>query len=403
MKQKKENFFKRLKNAVINFDKYREYADEKVSVAIKYVLKLVLIFSIIIAVSLTIRVALELNRVIEAFRESCPDFKIENNSLVMQEENNNFIVSDSSNILCLIINSEKQSLTEIEDANNYQSVIAILKDKIVLKNSFSMESSTTYEQLGKSYELNNITKQGILSYITNKNMAVMFATLVIGSTIDMLCRENTEVWGAGIIDGTKPLKCTPKKVYAVRGPLTRKVLLEQGVDCPEIYGDPALLVSKYYQPEVKKKYKYGFIAHVSNLDKVEHLLLDDMPIKDREDTLIIDLSKYDKWTDIPDQICSCESIISSSLHGLIMAEAYNIPNVWIEFGKPLIGGHFKFHDFFTSIGRDREEPVFVKDNKIEMKKTNENLKEWQAGHLDLAPLLKACPFKIKKPIYQQIL
>lgn len=227
--------------------------------------------------------------------------------------------------------------------------------------------------------------------------------LVIGSTIDMLCRENTEVWGAGIIDGTKPLKCKPKKVYAVRGPLTRKVLLEQGVDCPEIYGDPALLVSKYYQPEVKKKYKYGFIAHVSNLDKVEHLLLDDMPVKDREDTLIIDLSKYDKWTDIPDQICSCESIISSSLHGLIMAEAYNIPNVWIEFGKPLIGWHFKFHDFFTSIGRDREEPVFVKDNKIEMKKINENLKEWQAGHLDLVPLLKACPFKIKKPIYQQIL
>ena len=227
--------------------------------------------------------------------------------------------------------------------------------------------------------------------------------LVIGSTIDMLCRENTEVWGAGIIDGTKTLKCKTNKVYAVRGPLTRKVLLEQGVDCPEIYGDPALLVSKYYQPEVKQKYKYGFIAHVSNLDKVEHLLLDDMPIKDREDTLIIDLSKYDKWTDIPDQICSCESIISSSLHGLIMAEAYNIPNVWIEFGKPLIGGHFKFHDFFTSVGRDREEPVFVKDNKIEMKKINENLKEWQAGHLDLAPLLKACPFKIKKPIYQQIL
>ena len=183
MKQKKENFFKRLKNAVTNFDKYREYADEKVSVAIKYILKLVIIFSIIIAVSLTIKIALELNRVIESFRESCPDFKIENNSLVMQEENNNFTISDSSNILCLIINSEKQSLTEIEDANNYQTVIGILKDKIVLRNSLNMESSTTYEQLGKSYELNNITKQGILSYITNKNMAVMFATLVIGSTI----------------------------------------------------------------------------------------------------------------------------------------------------------------------------------------------------------------------------
>ena len=87
MKQKKENFFKRLKNAVTNFDKYREYADEKVSVATKYILKLVLIFSIIIAVSLTIRIALELNRVIESFRESCPDFKIENNTSIAIHNN----------------------------------------------------------------------------------------------------------------------------------------------------------------------------------------------------------------------------------------------------------------------------------------------------------------------------
>lgn len=226
--------------------------------------------------------------------------------------------------------------------------------------------------------------------------------LVIGSTIDMLCRDNTEVWGAGVIDGTKLLKCKPKKVYAVRGPLTRKVLLEQGIDCPEVYGDPALLISRYYQPKVKKKYKYGFIAHVSNGDKVSNLCLDNIPIKEREDVLIIDLSKYDKWTDFPDLICSCESIISSSLHGLIMAEAYETPNVWIEFGKPLIGGRFKFHDFFLSIGRDREAPVVVEDNKIEMKQINENLKVWQAGHLDLTPLLRACPFKIKKAIYKQI-
>lgn len=85
-----------------------------------------------------------------------------------------------------------------------------------------------------------------------------------------------------------------------------------------------------------------------------------------------------------------------------MAEAYETPNVWIEFGKPLIGGRFKFHDFFLSIGRDREAPVVVEDNKIEMKQINENLKVWQAGHLDLTPLLRACPFKIKKAIYKQI-
>lgn len=216
--------------------------------------------------------------------------------------------------------------------------------------------------------------------------------LVIGSTIDMLCRENTEVWGAGIIDGTKPLRYKPKKVYAVRGPLTRKVLLEQGVDCPEVYGDPALLISRYYQPKVKKKYKYGLISHVSNRDKVSNLRLDNIPIKEREDVLIIDLSKYDKWTDILDQICSCESIISSSLHGLIMAEAYEIPNVWIEFGKPLIGGHFKFHDFFTSIGKNIS-PLCV-DSKIKSSQLNFELDKWQKGVIDIGPLVTACPFEL---------
>lgn len=183
MKQKKESFFKRVKNAIINFDKYREYADEKVSTSIKYILKLVLVFSIVITVALTVKVAVELNSVIESFRETCPDFKIENNNLVIQDENNNFTVSDSSNILCLIINSEKQSLTEIEESNNYQGVIAILKDKIVLRNTLNTESSITYEQLGEKYELNNINKQSILSYITNKNMTILYATFVIGFII----------------------------------------------------------------------------------------------------------------------------------------------------------------------------------------------------------------------------
>jgi pyruvyltransferase len=65
--------------------------------------------------------------------------------------------------------------------------------------------------------------------------------LVIGSTIDLLCKDNTEVWGAGIIYGEQVLKIKPKKVFAVRGPLTRKVLLDNGVDCSAVFGDLALL------------------------------------------------------------------------------------------------------------------------------------------------------------------
>lgn len=219
--------------------------------------------------------------------------------------------------------------------------------------------------------------------------------LVIGSTIDLLCKESTEVWGAGIIDGTKNLKIKPRKVYAVRGPLTRKLLIKQGVECPEIYGDPAMLVARYYKPHVDKKYKYGFISHVSNIDRVKSFRFGEKPILEREDTLVIDLSKYDRWTDIPDQICSCENIISASLHGLIMAEAYKIPNVWVEFGKPLLGGHFKFHDFFCSIGRDRIKPITIDENIVDNVRIDESLSSWQAGNINLQPLIDSCPFKLK--------
>ena len=219
--------------------------------------------------------------------------------------------------------------------------------------------------------------------------------LVIGSTIDMCCTKNTEIWGAGIIDEVKSLRIKPLRVYAVRGPLTRKKLLEQGVKCPEVYGDPALLISRYYKPNIKKKYSIGFIPHRSNLETIQDFTVDGTPLSKRNDILVIDLTHYDNWTDIIDQMCSCENIISGSLHGLVMAEAYGIPNLWIEFGKPLIGGHFKFHDFFLSINRDRESPYLIEDFNLTLKKVQKELSSWQPGIINLQPLIDSAPFPIK--------
>jgi hypothetical protein len=74
--------------------------------------------------------------------------------------------------------------------------------------------------------------------------------LFIGSVlIDKFVDSKTIVWGTGML---KPQKLTnkPSKVYAVRGPKTRKILLDSGISCPEIYGDPALLLPYYYYPYI---------------------------------------------------------------------------------------------------------------------------------------------------------
>ena len=55
----------------------------------------------------------------------------------------------------------------------------------------------------------------------------------------------------------------------------------------------------------------------------------------------------DKWENVIDAIVSCKSVVSSSLHGLICSDAYNIPNLWIDEFE-LKEGDFKFKDYFSS-------------------------------------------------------
>ena len=66
--------------------------------------------------------------------------------------------------------------------------------------------------------------------------------LMIGSILtDKYTDEQSIIWGAGMLK-ERTLKHKPKQVCAVRGPLTRDILLKSGIECPEVYGDPALLM-----------------------------------------------------------------------------------------------------------------------------------------------------------------
>jgi hypothetical protein len=45
------------------------------------------------------------------------------------------------------------------------------------------------------------------------------------------------------------------------------------------------------------------------------------------------------------EIAACAAVLTTSLHGLIVADAYGIPAVWSTLAPDLIGGTFKFHDY----------------------------------------------------------
>jgi len=209
--------------------------------------------------------------------------------------------------------------------------------------------------------------------------------LMIGSILQM-ANTNSSIWGAGLISDNIENMQVPKMIYAVRGPLTRKVLLEQNISCPEIYGDPALLIPRVYSPSVKKKYKLGIIPHY--VDKNAKWLNRVLP----KNVIIIDIIR-DNPLEFIDDLLECEKIASSSLHGLIVADAYNIPSTWIKFSDKLYGGNFKFKDYFLSVNRKDQIPLNIIESTT-LEEIYENFYEYEI-EIDLDLLLSVAPFKIK--------
>lgn len=187
--------------------------------------------------------------------------------------------------------------------------------------------------------------------------------MAIGSILSY-AQKKASVWGSGIISRSDQFDAAT--FYAVRGPLSRKRIQELGYDCPEVYGDPALLLPLYYQPKKQTKKALGIIPHYVDYDEVNKQF-------DNGETLVIDLMTDDIFK-TTDEICSCDRIISSSLHGVIVAHAYGIPAIWVPFSNKLSGDNVKFEDYFLSVGL---EPYCISNETEYLNKSDFN-KLWDS-------------------------
>jgi pyruvyltransferase len=132
------------------------------------------------------------------------------------------------------------------------------------------------------------------------------------------------------------------------------------VICPPVYGDPALLFNRFYVPRVEKRFKLGIIPHyvdkdcefISEVRKDPAIKI----IKVWHGRLDYYLRGDSKFLTLIDEICSCERILSSSLHGLILADAYGIPAHWIKLSGRVLGDGFKFFDHAGAVGRTNFAP-----------------------------------------------
>lgn len=206
-----------------------------------------------------------------------------------------------------------------------------------------------------------------------------------GSTLPDLM-EGDIVWGSGVVQPNDLLRIPDKvKFCAVRGPLTRELLVNKFHQrVPEIYGDACLLIPKLFDiPESTKDY-IGLVPHVIEYSVVaEHILPDRY-------TLINIASGFSQ---VISAFSKCRLIISSSLHGLMLADALGIPNVFAHFFKysDMRWYSWKFFDYFLSVGRPLDPPADCSD-KVDPDLVERSIKSYQGIKFDYGKFLDACPF-----------
>lgn len=209
-----------------------------------------------------------------------------------------------------------------------------------------------YGDLLSLYLLKKLTNEKIEWYHPKKEKKCK-NYFCIGSILNF-CNESSIVWGSGIINRDHHI--APAKFLAVRGPLSRARILEMGMDCPEVYGDPALLLPTIYSPDIPKKYKLGVIPHYTEFGRAKEIFDKTKDIK------VVNLFTNNiEYT--TDEILKSELVLSSSLHGLIVAHAYGIPAVWIKIADKLFGDDTKFKDYYTSVKMEIPTPVFVREKE----------------------------------------
>lgn len=174
----------------------------------------------------------------------------------------------------------------------------------------------------------------------NKKVKKTIHLYTIGSLI-LLGYQDAVVWGSGILQEEpkgfkwKRSKCRKLDIRCVRGPETMRRLQENDYDVSKcLIGDPGVLMPLIYQPKGGEKKEYSVILHMSvNEENTENKI----------NILTAD------WQDTIDQIYNSRLVISSSLHGIILAEAYGVPAILLD--KLEFADRFKYDDYYYSTGR----------------------------------------------------
>jgi len=192
----------------------------------------------------------------------------------------------------------------------------------------------------------------------------------IGSLLHMI-DDNYKgyIWSTGFMYPTKFLNFEHSPI-CVRGKLSKNQFQN---DTTNTYiGDGCLILDRIYKPKVNKKYKLGIFPNYCDIVNMKDDPIYNFDLLKREDVLFIDPRDYIE--SVINNVNSCENVITSSLHGAITCDSYNINHGIFcaretKLAIHICQGSFKFKDYYSTFDTDfNSDNILYLDNSLSFEK-----------------------------------
>lgn len=176
----------------------------------------------------------------------------------------------------------------------------------------------------------------------------------VGTIGHGLKNGSVHLWGTGIDGKRHPYhrhltyyerpENTEFTIHALRGPFSASVFEKQGIPVSDVYGDPVMLLPGIMAPATEKTHELGIVVHISELRELKdgadvrgdlgrYYIPEDLRGSVKIITTLTD-ANLAALEDRVREMTACKRILSTSLHGLVIAETYGIPCAYFRpFGR----------------------------------------------------------------------
>lgn len=246
--------------------------------------------------------------------------------------------------------------------------------------------------------------------------------ITIGTTAHLVRRCIADLWGTGVGGSNNPFSMqrhfqarwlTRLIPHAVRGPFSAALLSAAGHGRPLATGDPAWLLPKLWpRPQRTPRYELGVIIHLSETAErhpdapphPEHRRYEVSPALAHTVRVIntVHALNASAMRAKLNEMLDCRRILSTGLHGLVLAEAYGIPcaafdihagesgRVGLTTETPL---DHRVRDFYAGIGQ--REALVLRQERHQPTEWEAAMRfldrEWSRVTFDATPLLESFP------------